>query len=731
MRCRWILAGYSIACSLLLSFPPLVADANPSSNNTDMEQSQEWLDQYMLSALIPAGIVVQSRIAAGFEQSIAKAPVVVSIITAKTIRAMGAIDIDQILESVPGLHVSRNPAGYNPIYSFRGVHAGFNPQVLMLVDNMPLTNLFHGDRNQVWGGMPVEAISRVEIIRGPGSALHGADALAGVINIVTKSAEEIGDGEMGLRLGAFNSRDLWLSGSSSLGPVDLSMVAELHSTHGSKAQITADAQTGLDQMTGTQTSYAPQRVNLSRDNMDLRTWAAYRNFTLRAGIQSRNNWGDGAGVAQVVNPNNKFSSQRYNLGLSYRKENFLPHLELDWHISYYRTTQEVEGNLVLYPPGSTGAFFNTDGDPLFPQGFPSGVIGNPEVFEKHSRFALSAGYSGLLNHKLLLGTGYYLGEIDRIKESKNFAVPADYDRRITRSGIQLFDVSDTALAFMPEDQRENSYLYVQDIWQLANDWELTAGVRHDHYSDFGDISNPRLALVWATSLRLNTKLLYGRAFRVPSFAETRLANNPLALGNPNLEPERMTSYELAFDYRWGLDEAINLNFFRYDWDSIIQYVPDSGASTSTAQNIGRQSGYGFELEAQRPVTHSLQLAANYAWQRSRDRVLNADAVGSPERQLYINAHWERDNWQIDLRGNWVMERNRAVDDLREPLEDYWLVDISLRRHISKHFELALLVNNVGDVAAYEPSPNAEPQPFIDNDLPLVGRSTFAEIRYAF
>ena len=171
MRCRWILAVFSIVGGLLLSCPLLAADANPSSNNSDMEQSQEGLDQYMLSALIPAGIVVQSRIATGFEQPIAKAPAVVSIITAETIRAMGATDIDQILESVPGLHISICPIGYNPIYSFRGVYAGFNSQVLMLVDNMPLTNLFHGDRNQVWGGMPVEAISRIEVIRGPSSAL--------------------------------------------------------------------------------------------------------------------------------------------------------------------------------------------------------------------------------------------------------------------------------------------------------------------------------------------------------------------------------------------------------------------------------------------------------------------------------------------------------------------------------------------------------------------------------
>ena len=57
----------------------------------------------------------------------------------------------------------------------------------MLINGIPITNLFQGDRNLVWGGMPVEAISRIEVIRGPGSALYGADAFAGVINIVTKT----------------------------------------------------------------------------------------------------------------------------------------------------------------------------------------------------------------------------------------------------------------------------------------------------------------------------------------------------------------------------------------------------------------------------------------------------------------------------------------------------------------------------------------------------------------
>ena len=78
-------------------------------------------------------------IATGVVQPIAKAPAVASVITASEIKSMGATDIDQILETVPGLHVSRSPI-YNPLFVFRGIHSDFNPQVLILVNGVPLSN---------------------------------------------------------------------------------------------------------------------------------------------------------------------------------------------------------------------------------------------------------------------------------------------------------------------------------------------------------------------------------------------------------------------------------------------------------------------------------------------------------------------------------------------------------------------------------------------------------------
>lgn len=111
-------------------------------------------------------------------QPVRRAPSTATVITAEDIEASGAVDLDEVLETVPGVHVSRSYFSYKPIYVFRGVHGVTNPHVLMLLNGIPVTNLYHGDRGQFWGwnGLPLENIQRIEVVRGPGSALYGSDA---------------------------------------------------------------------------------------------------------------------------------------------------------------------------------------------------------------------------------------------------------------------------------------------------------------------------------------------------------------------------------------------------------------------------------------------------------------------------------------------------------------------------------------------------------------------------
>ena len=152
--------------------------------------------------------------------------------------------------------------------------------------------------------------------------------------------------------------------------------------------------------------------------------------------------------------------------------------------------------------------------------FPNGIIGNPEVWERHLRYNLTRCiFTGFDSHTIRSGIGYTHQEIYKVKDERNFSPLAP--------GV-LTDISDTPFAFLPEKHRNNSFVFLQDVWQLSNDWELTAGLRYDDYNDFGDTWNPRLALVWAARHDLTAKLLYGEAFRAPSFAEFRNQNNPVA-----------------------------------------------------------------------------------------------------------------------------------------------------------------------------------------------------------
>ena len=661
-------------------------------------------------------------IASGISQPISKAPAVASVVTAAQIKQIGALDIDDILETIPGLHVSRNPIGYNPNYTFRGIHTDLNPQVLMPINGIPLTNLFHGDRNLVWGGMPVESISRVEVIRGPGSAIYGADAFSGVINIITKTPQELDGISVGIRNGSSDTKNAWIQYGRTETDYNFSAIVEFGKFDGQNERLDTDAQTFLDSVSGTNSSLAPGGVELGGESIDLRLEGNYGNFKFRVGSQIRGDGRLGAGIAQALDSNGRGASKRYNTDLTYHNPSLTENVEIKGTLSYLQASQEVDDDFILFPPGSTLS-------PLNPFPFTNGVIGNPEIYERHYRSNFSATFRGIARHEFMGGIGYYFGEIYKVKEEKNFGIDPATGQPIF-PGSPLVDVSGTPYAFLNENERENSHVFIQDVWHLADDWELTTGLRFDHYSDFGDTTNPRIALVWSALHNLTVKALYGEAFRAPSFAETGEQANPALLGNPNLEPETLKSYELAFNYKPTYNLTLDLNLFQYYWKDIIQFVPDIGG-TRTAQNAGEQEGHGIELEASWQMNDYLSVLSNYSWQKSEDELNNADAANAPEQQFYIRANASLPSgWNINLQANRVMGRNRAFDDPREDIDDYTSVDFTLRKSfLTDQLELSLITKNIFNADAREPSPNGQPLPAITNDLPLARRRIFGEIRY--
>lgn len=649
-------------------------------------------------------------IATGAVQPIARAPAVASVITAAQIKDMGATDLDQVLETVPGLHVAVSTRAYDPIYVIRGIYSESNPQVLVLVNGIPITNVFLGNRNDVWGGMPVNDISRIEVIRGPGSAVYGADAFAGVINIVTKDAGEIKGAEFGARIGSFQSKDAWALFGKDYGATKLAYSFEYGSTDGQDRTVEADAQTYLDSLLATHASLAPGPVNLGRKYIETRLDVSFHDWQVRVGYQGRWDVGTGAGIAQALDPAGTNSSNRINGDITYHF-NDIRYWDTTVQLSYFDTS--AISNLVLFPPQS---YVGT---------FPNGVIGTPETYERHARLNLSTFYTGLERHRIRLGVGFNYSDLYKVKESRNFD--------IIPGGIpvplgSLVDVSDVT-AFAREKNRSDAYLFGQDEWQVANDWSLTGGLRYDDYSDFGQTINPRAALVWQMDYNLTSKLLYGRAFRAPSFAELYNQNNPVSLGNSDLKPETINTLELAFDYQPNDRVRIGMNLFHYHMHDIIRFLPDAApATTISAQNAGGQTGNGLEWETNWSLSHDIKLYANYALQYSEDQTSRQDGGNAPHHEFYarLSSRIARD-WLLEPQVTWVGERQRVAADPRPPLSSYTLVDITIRRlNIGNSFELAASVHNLFNSDAREPSLSAA---FIPNDFPLAPRTFYVELSY--
>jgi iron complex outermembrane receptor protein len=663
-------------------------------------------------------------LATGTPQPLSKAPSVATVITADDIKATGATDLSEVLETVPGLHVSRNNRMWSPLYSIRGILTQSNPEVLVMVNGIPITNSFYGDRGQSMGGVPLENVARIEVIRGPGSALYGAEAVSGVINIITKAATDIDGSEAGLRAGSFNTYDGWFQHGGRVGDVDVAAYLRLGHTDGFGGTIEADAQTALDRAYGTHASRAPGPVYVGYDSIDARLELSLDKWRLRTGYIGRPNLG-AIGIADALDQTVRADAHYANGDLTWHDAKFTQNWDVAVQASYYDVA-ETNSDVTLFPAGSILPI------PL-PGGTASsiGMVGRPQHWERHENTNLSAVYGGFERHKLRVGTGYKVDDMYKVSESKNFTFVGTTPVCINLACSMVTATEENGLAFLTPHLRRSRFAYAQDEWLIAPDWSLTTGLRHDSYSDFGGTTNPRVALVWETAYNLTTKLMYGRAFRAPAFVELYNMNNPAALGNPDLKPETIGTTELAFSWQARPNLKTALNLFRYRMKDAIRFVANSDPTTgSTAQNAGSQHGNGLELEFVWDAAPDVRLSGNYAYQHSIDETSRQDAGLAPHQHVYLRADWRVvPGWTLSGQLNRVADRRRQAGDSRPPIADYTTADLTLRTdRLHKDLELAFSVRNLFDANAREPTSGATAVniPF---DLPLPGRSMYLELRY--
>lgn len=693
----------------------------------DSNQSQAPVDVYNLS-LAELG-QVQISIATGNSTSLDKAPATASVIYAAEIEAMGARNLDDVLEGVPGLHVSLSSLSrLDSIYSIRGIHTGFNPQVLLLLNGIPVQSSLQGTRPTLFR-LPVACIERVEVIRGPGSAVYGADAYAGVINVITKDfATSFTGVKTGARAGSFNTRDIWLQSGTEWNSIGIAFDMAYQTTDGDHSRrVNSDLQTTLDNVLGTHASLAPGALSTRYDILD--THLALTGDSFQANLW---NWhsrdaGVGAGGAQAIDPVGHDDSDLLRADLIYHLSRSA-HWDNSLRASYMR--YDILTHFQLLPPG-TLLPIGSDGNLDFahPAGvvlFPDGLHGNPGGVMGDGQFEAVSIFTGWDAHRLRMAAGFRRQDIDP-EETKNFG-PGVIDGTVPVVSGALTDLANTSNIYLADSHRNLHYLSLQDEWQLLNDLQLTTGLRYDDYSDFGSTTNPRIALVWSADENLTTKLLYGSAFRAPSFSDLYLKNNPVSLGNPHLHPEQIDTVELSFNYRTNENLQTTLTLFDYRAEDMIEFIADPNATTKTAQNARNQDGKGFEFEVNWKPSQQLHFSASYSRQVAEDADSGAPVPDAPGQQIKCNLNWLfASDWSLSSQLYWIGDRKRSQGDTRPAVDNYALANVNLnKKNILPDLDLSLAVRNLANKDAREPSSGT-----ISDDYPLESRSYWLGITYSF
>jgi len=677
-------------------------------------------------------------IATGNEQLLYKAPAIASVITQQDIENSSAKNLNELLEMVPGLHVSEDYFSGDAVYSMRGFFRDPDAGMVFMINGTTVNTLKNGSRFSAFQ-MPLNNIQQIEIIRGPGSAVYGADAFVGAINIITRkqNSNPNNNQEFGVQAGSFSNQSAWLQNNFQLGNWQSHISLQYQSTGDDKSrQIENDLQSFLDNQSATNATLTPATLNASYNvlDMELNFFNNYWNINQWLWINKNQANGHGIPALDNIDPNGQLDSQASLSSIEYENNEIASHWSLKVRLSYLNYTTDREQYLL--PAGSI-APIGDDGN-IFTRGvrsvnFSTGMININNSREQQSHFDITNFYYGWQDHSVRFSSGYQIQKYSA-DEARNFG-PGVLDSGQTSALPQPTNINNPNDLSLPNGQREIFYFSLQDEWNFNPDWALTSGVRYDDYSDFGDTINPRIALVWQTSYVLSTKLLYGRAFRAPVYKELNLQNQLGFNGNSNLQPETIDTLELALDYRPSEKLRSNLGFFAYRAKDLIFAIEDTQTlNTFTYQNRGTQEGYGIEAEANWQLADSVNLSANYTYQYSEIVEASSEAPYAPKHQLYTRMIWKMSHfWSLSPELYFIGSRPRALNETRAPVTDNTRLDLMLKyQNYYKNWDASLRIRNLLDSDLKEPSignNSIAGGAALVNDIPLQGIRIIAEFRY--
>ncbi|OHD21944.1 MAG: hypothetical protein A2064_05080 [Spirochaetes bacterium GWB1_66_5] len=584
----------------------------------------------------------------------------------------GALSAAEALEGAAGVSVSENgTAGSVQSLSIRGSTAA---QVLVLVDGIRLNDGRQGGADL--SVLPVGNIERIEIVRGGSSALYGADAMGGVVNIITKDKAEDR-----FRLSLINGSYL---------PRDAVKVAEALPS-AIEETVSASAMDLLD----TQKLSAALSTELGQ--VDL---VASGSFTRAANGFA---WYDSQYVGDYrrrVNADLLGGDLTASLGLPLGEGR----LRLRGQVSY----QEIgaPGIISTNVDPDYGALFSTDAgqqQTLFqaalsystPRFLSQALTLDSKLFYKYSRLSYqNPDPLGAL--EVAVDDSHQLHTLGL--EASQAQSALDFLRLVYGGNFLVENVFSTAIG---EKSRISGGLFLESPFYLSSWLTLTPMLRYDLSSDFPGSLTYKLAAVASLSETISLKASAARSYRAPTLNDLFWPNDGFVAGNPDLRPESGYNAELGIT---ALAEGLQLNFFAF-----VRYVQDGiqWAYTTIYQpvNIGEALYPGFEADLELTILKGLRISAGYTFLYSF--VLNSSGTDykladeiragyAPIHSLDAGLVLEIGRTRAGIKAQYVGQRYSGVEGEfgTTSLDPYLVLNAQYRRAFSERWSITLEGRNL-------------------------------------
>ncbi len=697
-----------------------LAVTGTTHNGTTTSQSDTALSQELSTETIWFGSGEEVTIATRHETPIGKSPGIVTVITDEEIKNSGYRTFVEILRTIPGFEILKEGDRGIVAPVVRGLK-GSNKIRVMLNGHL-LNNPLRGDAFFQFDDFPVENIQRIEIIRGPGSALYGENAFSAVINIITKDARNFNGVKVSSGYGSFDTKEGNIVFGKTYGKIAVSGMTHYRETDGFDGIVESDVLTGIDKSLAPfgipAASVAPGEVRDWRREYDMNLRMNYSDIYVE-GYYMNKNQGTFVGPQYALNDESDYENNYLFAEVGYKKSleerlTLKPRLYYDQFDGRFYAESLPEGATIPLDTNGDGVLdkFNT---------YPEGLIGNGKVTQKIVGTELPFDYELFDGNTFTLGLEYRLINQTNVHFSSSFHPPTlePFD--------SVQDVSDT-FPWLKEATRRIWSVYLQDTWDITDTINLTVGARHDQYSDFGGATSPRSGITWAFMKNASLKLLYGEAFRAPSFFEMYTTNQPATQGNADLDPETIRTYETGLSYRFSNHVASSVNYFYNDIkDLIVLRFHPTAQNTSQFENFGDANVQGIETETRVDITKGNYVSMNYTFQNPEDDDgKDLPFVARHKGNIGINTqYWKYLNTNLSafISGR----RFREDDDTRGDLPAYTLLNLSLiGKEFFKTMEVSGTVYNLLDKDYRDPAPISVPE-----DLPRPGRTFFIGLSYQF